>query len=728
MSRAVAVEGVPGAAAADRPDARWWAAWRGRRPCLRASTRLHRVRYRGEPWLLLDDPLGGEQLRLNGLAAELVQRLDGRRPLAAVLESLGVPLDPLQGPPAGVRDLLLQWQAMGLLATGGEEDVHRQQAWRAQQAQRRRRSRWLRLLYPRIPLIDPAALLARLQGLGRRLFSPIGLLVWGLAILGGLLTAGMHWPALADYGARHFGSLRGWGYLALVYPLVKGVHELAHGLALKAAGGRVHEMGVTLLIFMPIPYVNAREATLLPDRRQRMLVSAAGILAELGLAALALWGWLAFPDGALRELCFSVMTVGGVSTLLFNGNPLLRYDGYYWLCDALDVPNLASRSTALWGWAARRRLLGLRQEPPPAAAPGERKWLWLYAPASLIYRLGITLGIAFYLVDLVPVLGGVLAAWLLVAQWLYPLGRMLHFMARSPALAGRRPGAFARVAALIGGVLLIGFLPLPQRTAAEGIVLMPEDALVRAGAEGLVVEQHARQGDRVVPGQVLFVLSDPELASEVAAARARVAELQSSSDRIGLGRRTEQAINRERLQEAQRQLAELLERHRRLALKAPAGGVLQLTDHRRQVGRFLRQGDLLGYVSRPGRATVRVVARQPDAVRIREGVTGVRVHLGAAGGRWYPARLRAQIPQAIDRLPSAVLGSQGGGDIPVDSRDPERLRTLERVFAFDLVVTDPLAGRFVGRRVQVRFEHPAVPLIPRLYEVLRRMVLQRLQT
>ena len=145
----------------------------------------------------------------------------------------------------------------------------------------------------------------------------------------------------------------------IAYPLVKGLHELGHGLTIQRWGGEVHELGLMLLVFIPVPYVEASAATTFPSKSRRMLVGAAGVMVELLLASLALLVWLSVEPGWVRDLAFDITVIGGVSALLFNGNPLLRFDGYYVFSDLLEIPNLASRSQRYYAYLGKRYLLGI---------------------------------------------------------------------------------------------------------------------------------------------------------------------------------------------------------------------------------------------------------------------------------------------------------------------------------------------------------------------------------
>jgi len=703
-----------------------WTHWRRTRPLLRHSLSLHRIEYRGEPWMILHDHLGRDQIRLDADTAELLQRLDGLTQLEQALRTNGWPPEQDRERLAALLEMLTRLYEVGWLTLPDHADIDSLVARGRQVSMRQQRARWLRLMSPRFHLFDPDPLLTRLGPVTAQLLHPLALIAWGLFVLLAGLFAWMHWPDLALYGAQRIDSPLSWMLLLLVYPVIKGLHELGHGLALKACGGEVNGMGITLLVFMPIPYVDARSATLLPQRSKRMLVSGAGILVEALLAALALFFWLNLSDGVARETAFVVLTVAGLSTLLFNGNPLLRYDGYYVLSDWLEIPNLATRANALYGFLARRYWLGMEKVDAPQNAPGERPWLLLYAPLSLAYRLFVSIAIALLLVSHVPSLGVALAIWLLATQWGVPLWRQLSGLVRSTRGRGREKQPLVRLSLGLLLVLLLGLLPLPVSTHVDGVLLMPESKMLRVTAEGVWQAQWARDGDTVEPDQPLLRLADPQLENEIAVLRASVREFEAQKDALDIADRVERDLARQRLLEAQDDLEDALQRQSRLTVVSPAEGVLHLIRRDGWEGRYLRQGDLLGYVADREQASVRAVAQQEDMVRIREGVSDIRVRLAGDPDPALRGRLLHQTPMATETLPSAALGDRGGGAIAVDSRDPHGLTSLEPVFLLDIAIESKQGGRFVGRRAHITLQHAHASLLSRLYDSVRRLLLSEL--
>jgi len=700
-----------------------WVTLSRQRLQLNDSVSVDELRYRGQRWYLLRNHLSRRQVRLSAPVFRVLAQLDGKRTLAEACgdEPCDTPLAQQQ-----LLNTLMQLQEAGMLDMPGG-DIQALLAQRRRQRRMARISRWLRLLSPRLPLFDPDRFLDRTLPALNWLFHPLSLLVMlGLTALAGL-QAMAQWDELTLYGAQRLDDPRSWLLLIGLYPLIKALHEFGHGFAAKAAGAEVNEMGITLLVFIPVPYVDASDASVVPSKYRRMLVSAAGILVEMVLAALALFAWLQLPDGWLREAAFAGMLIGGVSTLLFNGNPLLRFDGYFVLSDALEIPNLATRAAAYYGYLFKRYILGIAELRSPVTAPGERAWFLVYASTSFLYRLTITLGIAVFLFTTVPVLGALMAVWLLLAQFAVPLGRQLYFLLFSPLLAEHRVRALSTVGAL--AAILFGALalaPVSNSTRVEGVVLMPEQAVVRAEMDGFLIEQWVEHGARVARGDPLFALADPELVADIAFERARVREFEARYDALPLSRRLDREIHTERLAEARAELEELEQRYARRIVHSPADGRLRIPFNTDSNGRFIRQGDLLAYVADDSGAVVRVVASQKDAGQIRHFTDNIQVRTAGYRAEVLTGQLIDEVPAASDTLPSAALGSRAGGAIPVDARDAQGRKTLQNIYAFDIAVPYADALRYVGSRVEVRFQHSASPLLARAYDTARRFVLEEI--
>ncbi|TAK87853.1 MAG: biotin/lipoyl-binding protein [Aquabacterium sp.] len=706
-----------------------WFRVAGLKPRLADGVLVQRQRVRGEVWQVLG-PAGPDaatrSCRLNRAAYALAARLDGSRSVQAVWEELQrQEADDAVPTQEEVVRTLLALHAQGLLAYDRAPDfgvIAAQQAAGAPAAPRRAR---FNPLSWRLPLGDPTRVLDRLVPLAPRLFGRVAWWLWLVVVCVGAAAAALHADQLQAHARQWLSTPRYLLLAALLVPAMKALHELGHALAVRRHGGAVHEAGVTLMLLLPMPYVDASAASGFARVRHRVLVSAAGMLVELALAACGLALFLGTDAGWLHDIGFVVFFVGGVSSIVFNANPLQRFDGYYLLCDALQLPNLATRSRAFWLERLRERVLRVPPDVPLQAARGERPWLWAYAPLSWAWQAALAGLVAGWAGGLSSVLGVLAGAWLAWALLSPPL-RLLAELWRA-AWAPQRPGPLlARVALLAALPLLLLALPLPERALVRGVVWADEAALLRPQTEGFVLAVHASDGQQVQAGDLLLELSNPKLQAERdrVAAQADAAEHQQfqafGEDGARMGNASE---------ETQRLRAQLDELDRRLAglqLRAARSGRLVLPGQADLDGAWLARGSLVGHVLGAGLPTLRVAVDHEDAVRLRQRLHGISVRPAGfpAAAAALPAQLLRDGQSATRQLPSAALGDRHGGDIQTDPQDRDALRTLRPVVLMDVAAQQPFAQR-LGERAWVRFDLGWSPLAAQLLQGLRRQVAQR---
>ena len=696
------------------------------RPRIRAQVTFHRHRYRGRTWWVLLDGSTGRSHRLSEAAYALAGRMDGARTTQQLWEDVCAEL----GDDAPTQDETIR--LLGLLDLANALDADATPNTRAflhRQQRRERQEWWRRYTNPisiRVPLLDPSALLDRgAPVVAPFITRPFAALLAGTTALAGLLAL-VHAPALGAAADRFFADPRSWLLLAGSYPLLKVAHELGHAFAARRFGVAVHEMGVLFMALMPMPYVDASGASVLASRRQRMAVGAAGIAVEAFVSSLALFVWLAVGPGWVSTAAFAVLVLGGASTLLFNGNPLLRYDGYYVLADWLEIPNLYGRSREYVAFLVKTRLLGLDRVRDPALESGEAKWLLAYGVAASVYRIVVLSAIALFFAAHFFALGIALALFTLVTQIVVPVLRGLDFLATSPQLGERQGRAVTRAGAAMAVALLAVFvLPLPLSTRTQGVVWPGERAQVRAGAEGFVVRLLAVPGERVEAGHPLALLDAPSLEAEHTIARARLDEIRArlQSERYSDRARAERTASE--LLVAEAALARAVERSGERVLRAGAPGRFVVSGPRELAGRFVAKGELVAYVLGGDTDTVRVVVPQDDAVLVRDATRSVAVRTASRVGEVHAARVRSEVPAAEHALPAPSLGTTGGGPWLADPADPEGLRVSEPVFQLDLAVEPGALGEAVGERVHVRFDHGSEPLGWRALRALRRLLLRR---
>ena len=695
------------------------------RPRLLARARLHRHRYRGEVWYLLQDPASGRVHRFSPAARLLIAAMDGHRNVDEVWRLAQHELGEDAPTQDDVLKLLGQLHNADLLQTDVSPDaLELFERGRKQERSKSRRS-WANPLALRIPLVDPGAFLDRHVALWRLLWGRWGGLAWLAVVLPALAMLPSHLPELGHNLSDRVLQANNLLLLVLVFPLLKAMHELGHATATRAGGGEVHDMGLMMLVLMPVPYVDASAATVFRSRWARARVGAAGMLVEIFIAALAFYVWLAVEPGLVRAVCFNVMLVAGVSTLIFNGNPLLRYDAYSILADLLQVPNLARQATRYWGYLAERYLLRAPDAESPATTTSERLWFGFYGLASTAYRLFVAVSIALFIGSQFFFIGVLLALWTLVMMVVKPIATVLQQLATRPALRERR-GVVLGVGSGLLAVLVLAavFVPVRFRTQAEGVLWLPEQAIVRAGSGGFITRLEARPNATVHSGQVLVRSRDSALDAQLLLAQARVREQEANYRRDYATDRARAGIAARQLALDEEALATVQSRADTLLARAGVGGVFRVPQAADLIGRYHRKGELLGYVLGEVQPVVRVVVEQADADAVAAQTEGVALRLADAMSDVRSGRVARVVPAAADEVPSAALLAAGGGLLAGDPRDPQGRKPLQRIFVIDVELTEPLArAPAYGQRVHVRFDHRPQPLAAQWYATLRRLFL-----
>jgi putative peptide zinc metalloprotease protein len=694
------------------------------KPRLRAHAQIHRQTFRGQVWYVLQDHQSGRFFRVSPAANRMLCLMDGRRTLREIWDIAGERA--ADDPPTQDEtiQLLAQLHAADLLQGELPPDVG-ELAERSERADRRRLLQRLRNpMALRVPLFDPDRLLDLTLPLIKPLFSVVGFFCWLALVATGAVLAALHWSELLANVADRVLVAENIALIALVYPIMKALHEAGHACATKVWGGEVHEVGVMLLVFIPVPYVDASASAAFREKRRRIVVGGAGIIVELALAAIAVIVWLNASPGLGRAVAFNVVLIGGVSTLFFNGNPLLRFDGYYILADLIEIPNLATRANAYLFFLVQRHLLGVDGLDNPASAPGEAKWLLAYAILSLLYRMLVSFGIAVFLATRLFILGIAMAIWAIISIAVLPIIKGIRFLATSPRLRGQRQRAIGTVAGIAAFAAAILFLlPLPYATVAQGVVWIPDRAEVRAKAEGFVTDVLTTPGSRVEAHRQLVALEDPILSARVSLIDAQREEMQLRLEAVRQLDRVQAEVLQEQVQRLSSTLAAYRTRADELNIAAEQGGRFVLPHAEDLPGRFFKRGDLVGYVIGDNDLVVRVVVPQADVDLVRQRTRAVKAYFAENLEQPVPARVLREVPAAQNEVPSLALTAQAGGPIVLDPGKTQKPTSLFSTFLFDVDLLEPVPPRMAGARVYVRFDHGYEPLAFRILRAFRQFFL-----
>lgn len=688
-------------------------------PRLAAGVAARRIDSGGRPLWVLRNPATGRYFQAPPRLYLLASSLDGRTPVEAAIAALPPPATPDQ-------DTLLQGLAAmiaaGLLVLPGVRPP------------RRRANAALGALggvaFTRIRLGDLGGAMPVMAPLLGWIYTRAGAVV--VALL--LVTAAVAWSGrgaelhehalrLTDLGPRDIIL----GYL--IFVAAKLLHECGHAVAARrmAAAEGLPEgalpWGVSFMFLMPAPYVDASAAWFLENPRRRAAVGLAGVATDLMVASLAalLWAWLG--PGALRDRAFDLVVICGVSSLLFNLNPLVRLDGYYVFSDLAGLPNLMTRAQA-----ALSRLVfgpfGLAPAPHAHDVP-----LGVYAAASWCYRWTIYLSIFWLAGGMHWLLAGGVAAVVAVLFLALPLLRLGRSV---PGAFGRTPARAAVFAAVVAGMVsAVALLPLPQHVVAEGVVVRPGLTLVYARTDGQVQAVAAAGPGN---GDAVFRLDNPETDRMMTQLRAEAASLaiEARRARAGGAERVDSVMERERAVAGQ--IASLATERALWEVKAPPGATWEPLRAETLQSAWVRRDDQrpLGALLVDGPAEIRLVLDQwdgPAALAALAAHPGASIPLRLRGASAAQMQGRPTGPpiEARDALPSPALAASAGGRIPARTDAQGQARPSERVF--ELRVIPDAAGAALlrhGARVEARITLAPAPLAQQAWRRIRQALLRRL--
>lgn len=703
-----------------------WYRVAGLKPRLRAHAQIHRQRFRGQIWYVLQDYQSGQFHRLSPSANQMVCMMNGWRTMQEIWERLSERIGDGEEQPTQDETIRLLAQLHhadllhGELLPDMEELAQRSR-------QRARREVLMRVMNPmmlRIPLFDPEKFLQRTMPIVRPIFTTGGLVVWLLVVGFGTMLAIKHWQSLTNDAVAMAFTAQNLLLLLITYPVIKAIHELGHGYAAKAWGGEVHEIGVMILVLMPVPYIDASSASAFQKKWRRALVAGAGIMTEALLAALAMMFWVLAEPGFARTIAFNVVLIGGVSTVLFNGNPLLRFDGYYALCDVIEIPNLGTRSNRYFFYLMRRGVLGMQGEESPVTARGEARWFLFYAIASFLYRLFIMVSIALFIGTKLFFFGVILAIFAVSHALIWPIAKGLRYLATAPAVRHHRGRAV--VAGTIGGAAIWGILfliSLPYSTIAQGVVQLPESSFVPALTNGIVAEIKAVPGQRVVEGMPLIQMQDIELLGRLEFQMKALEELEVRRQAAEIADRIQERLLAEQMRHSKGDIALTRRQLDELTIRSRKSGRFIIPGGSDLPGRFVSKGEILAYVVAPDDPVVRVVIGQGRMDLVRRRTQSIAVRMIEDMGTVEKAHLVREVPLAQTLLPSTALGTYGGGKIASEG-DAGAQRAFEGMFNFDVALSEARDNVFIGTRAYVRFDHGRATLAFRIGREIRQLFLR----
>ncbi len=708
----------------------FWHRVRAMTPRLRPHVQITRQHYRGQRWHVLHDPATNQFFRLGPVAYEYVQLMDGHRSVEDVWQmSLTRRGDdaPTQGE---VIQLISQLYNSNLLAVDATPDIEQLLGRGRDRLKKTVQQQAIGLMYFKIKLINPDRILAWLEPILRPVLNRWGFIAWAIFLFAAIGSVIPHFDELRS-GVESTLAPSNWGWIFTVFVVTKLIHETGHGVICKRFGGQVPEFGFMMLVMMPAPFVDASASWAFDNKWRRVAVAAGGMMFELFVASIAAFTWIATRSGGsplLHQIAYNAMFTASVSTVLFNANPLMRFDGYYILSDILEIPNLMQRSTNMLKYLAERILFRVRDVFPPTSARDEQVILTVYGLGALIYRIFLFFSITLYVMGKMFGLGLVLAIWTSAMWFILPLAGFIHYLASSSKIAEHRARViFTSLALTAVTLVLVGAVPFPDRRFGDGVVESPGRTGIFAAVDGFVSQAHVRPGDTVKAGDPLVTMTSRDLLAQLETSEAQIRETQSLESSYLTQNLAMAQIAREKIEALRKQVSFVKERVEKLVVRAPRDGVVVGRDPSVAVGMFVKEG-------------------APVCEIVDVGSLRVAAELGQTEGAWLFELPRDQfkvemrtlsqidrvVPGAIDRiieagqrdLPHPALGVSGGGVIENDPQDKSGRQTKRPNFRVDIAGDPSFAGIIgaPGERVRIRFSLPRKPLLSQWVDRLQKII------
>jgi putative peptide zinc metalloprotease protein len=678
-------------------------------PPLRADLIIIKQFYEGRTFYVVKDPISLQYFRLTAEDYFLATLFDGRRTLSAIRAAYvdRFPHLRLDFSEEEISERVSHFaNDLGLLQFLSVQGSNLKPRYDAiKRTQSKSKGGFYKLVnsvfFARFSIYDPDKLFGRMAKPIWWIWTKQSLWISICMVTAALFIVYQKYDATGALMSRFF-SINNIALIWVTTIIIKSIHELGHGLTCKHFGGEVHEVGVMLLVFTPYFFVNVSDSWVLPDRNKRILISAAGIYVELVLASLATFLWAIVQPGPLQQILWNIMVIASISTLIFNANPLMRFDGYYIMTDWIEVPNLCNKSRSFIAYQVKRLIFGRDYEDASMARlplPRRRFGLfYFYAVASYIYGYFVIYKLARYMGPHLAPFGlqkfatwfsaSALTAWVVMPFWSFMKSLQL-------TRADWAPGGRLRRLGLVGGSALAiftvcCFLPHTLVIKRNVAVELASPETVRPDVEGFIDEIYVKEGDKVAPGAALARLANRDVDQDLVQARAQLAVSQATIQRALAadqpGELREAQADAERMK---KRYDDAMQNEDRLTLRSVAGGTVLTHDLRLQLHRRLHLNEVFCEIAPLDSMRILVPLNEKQVRWVRQGQSvelkayaypGTTLHGTIAGdpviliGEDMPAAFSARrhgdVPTALDRQGKEIpLERTFEAEIQVDNHD-----------------------------------------------------------
>ena len=711
-------------------------------------------RYQGRAYWVIKEPIGLRYFRFQEEEYAVLRMLDGNSSLETIKQRFEREFAPHKMTYSDLQQFIGMLHQSGLVVSDAPGQGQQLQKRRREQQKREWMGRLSNVLALRFKGIDPERLLNFLDPLTRWFFSPtaaICLMLFALSALGLVLVQFDVFRARLPAFQTFFGP-NNWLALAITLGLTKVLHEFGHGLLCKRFGGECHEMGVMFLVLTPCLYCNVSDSWMLPSKWQRAAIGAGGIYVELVLASIAtyLW-WFTEPGTLINSLGLRVMFICSVSTVLFNGNPLLRFDGYYILSDLVEIPNLRAKASKILQRLAAQWCLGL-ELPEDPFLPQRNLWLFAaYTIAAVVYRWIVFFSILFFLNQVfepygLKILGQIIALMGVGGLFVMPVWQLFKFL--------RIPGRLeqvkrVRVAATVGVVLAVlagvMLIPVPHNVVCSVQIQPRDSATLFVEVPGRLATHPPAIGAEAQAGQTLAQLENEDLRLELLQLESTARDLELQLNNLIYLQRAGDPEAQLQIKQREKELESITEQLKdkrtdvaRLQLVSPITGIVLPPEPRKRApeddermaewygtpldeenqGVFLQVGDPFCRVGNPRELEALLVIDEADIDFVREGQR-VKIKLDAHTGATLVGQIKDRGRSEMKIAPPG-LSTMQGGELATQMDPDGKMRPVHASYEARVPLTDEDQALRLGMRGRAKIRAGMQTVGARLRRYLER--------
>ena len=717
-------------------------------------------RYHSRTYWVVKEPVGLNYFRFHEEEYAILCMLDGQSSLEDIKERFETEFTPQKITFQDLQQFVGMLHRSGLVISEAMGQGKQLKKRRDEKKKKELLGKFSNILALRFRGIDPEWFLAKTYPYVAWFFHPLTMMFCVMMALSALALVGVEFetfrsrlPTFHEFFGPH-----NWIYLGATMGAVKILHEFGHAYSCKHFGGECHEIGAMLLVFTPCLYANVSDSWMLPSKYHRAFIGFAGIYVEIILASIATFVWWFSEPGLVNYLALSVMFISSVSTILFNGNPLLRFDGYYILMDLSEIPNLRQKATEVMKRFMMETCLGIEQPENPFL-PQERQWLFaMYTIASVMYRWIVVFSIMYFLNKILEpyglkVLGQMVAAAGLFGLLVQPMWKLFKFF-RAPGSMSKvkKPRLIATCSVIVAAIAGILCVPLPFHVSCTFEVSPLGAESVFPGVAGQLSNVEVKPGDVVTEGQILAKLDNIDLLLRVEELKGELAQLEEQRANLHKQRFQDTRVAMQipavdaMIETAKQQLADEQEKQGRLEIIAPVSGTVfpppikphrDTNDgrlpgwsgspfHKKNEGAVMMEADQFCQIGDANQFEAVLVIDQADVDLVRlfyEQNNGsypdVEMKLDAY--RWTTSHGQIQkVALAPMEVTPVSLASQGGGELNTKTDDNGMLRPISTSYQARVPMSNDDDLLRVGLTGQARVYTGWQPLGRRMYRYLAR--------